>query len=318
MILDFDKKQKSIKHKRHHQDSHHAGRPSTSTSGHRHHGHHKTKQPKLEEPDTFKPSGSYRDRAKERREGLNKDFELDPDDLKISNPIVGGGQLEDGEKDQTDQLDEAERRRQQIEESKYLGGDVEHTHLVKGLDFALLEKVRNDQKLAEKLANDHHEHNQDLSFADNSDSDEEQFKKEALIAASATTSSKKQLLDIEKIRKGKSTELVNCQTALARRILNVLDEKWPAKSELFLPGRMSYLIPMDEEAEDQSVTTYLLSKEDSAKQDDNEAVTESDLGLEQLINILAKIRQGKANATSESISKKMRDLEKDSNLNDYY
>ncbi len=28
-----------------------------------------------------------------------------------------------------------------IQESKYLGGDMEHTHLVKGLDYALLDKV---------------------------------------------------------------------------------------------------------------------------------------------------------------------------------
>ena len=35
----------------------------------------------------------------------------------------------------------AERRKQLIQESKYLGGDMEHTHLVKGLDYALLEKA---------------------------------------------------------------------------------------------------------------------------------------------------------------------------------
>jgi hypothetical protein len=35
----------------------------------------------------------------------------------------------------------AERRRLAIQESKFLGGDMEHTHLVKGLDFALLQKV---------------------------------------------------------------------------------------------------------------------------------------------------------------------------------
>ena len=35
----------------------------------------------------------------------------------------------------------AELRKQAIQESKYLGGDMEHTHLVKGLDYALLEKV---------------------------------------------------------------------------------------------------------------------------------------------------------------------------------
>ena len=33
-----------------------------------------------------------------------------------------------------------------LEASKYLGGDMEHTHLVKGLDFALLNKVRDDLK----------------------------------------------------------------------------------------------------------------------------------------------------------------------------
>lgn len=36
----------------------------------------------------------------------------------------------------------AERRRLAIQESKFLGGDMEHTHLVKGLDFALLQKVQ--------------------------------------------------------------------------------------------------------------------------------------------------------------------------------
>ena len=41
-----------------------------------------------------------------------------------------------------------------IEESKFLGGDVQHTHLVKGLDFALLKKVRSDldQQQAEEAA----------------------------------------------------------------------------------------------------------------------------------------------------------------------
>ena len=29
-----------------------------------------------------------------------------------------------------------------VEDSKYLGGDFQHTHMVKGLDFALLKKVR--------------------------------------------------------------------------------------------------------------------------------------------------------------------------------
>lgn len=35
----------------------------------------------------------------------------------------------------------AERRKQAIVESKFLGGDIQHTHLVKGLDYVLLDKV---------------------------------------------------------------------------------------------------------------------------------------------------------------------------------
>lgn len=46
-------------------------------------------------------------------------------------------------------LDAAERRKQMIQESKFLGGDMEHTHLVKGLDYALLQKVRSEIQLKE-------------------------------------------------------------------------------------------------------------------------------------------------------------------------
>lgn len=31
-----------------------------------------------------------------------------------------------------------------FQKSKYLGGDMEHTHLVKGLDYSLLNKVRTE------------------------------------------------------------------------------------------------------------------------------------------------------------------------------
>lgn len=63
----------------------------------------------------------YRDRAEERRKGLNPDYERTamsglPTDAPL-NPTMS------------------------VEETKYLGGDLEHTHLVKGLDYALLQKV---------------------------------------------------------------------------------------------------------------------------------------------------------------------------------
>ena len=37
-----------------------------------------------------------------------------------------------------------QQHRVSIAQSKYLGGDIEHTHLVKGLDFALLQKMRSE------------------------------------------------------------------------------------------------------------------------------------------------------------------------------
>lgn len=65
----------------------------------------------------------YRDRAEERRRGINPDYQAANQLLNvISSSDVDPNKLS-------------------IEESKYLGGDLEHTHLVKGLDYALLQKV---------------------------------------------------------------------------------------------------------------------------------------------------------------------------------
>jgi len=47
--------------------------------------------------------------------------------------------------------------RMTIENSKFLGGDVEHTHLVKGLDFALLQKVRSEQAKKDREEDDEDE-----------------------------------------------------------------------------------------------------------------------------------------------------------------
>src|SRR6266480_7423317 len=68
----------------------------------------------------------YRDRAAERRIGANPDYQETEQILKALN---------------NSEILEAKLV---YEQSKYLGGDTEHTHLVKGLDFALLNKVRNE------------------------------------------------------------------------------------------------------------------------------------------------------------------------------
>lgn len=60
----------------------------------------------------------YRDRADERRKGQNPDYA-----------------------DKLNQMASMD-----AETTKYLGGDVEHTHLVKGLDYALLVKIREEER----------------------------------------------------------------------------------------------------------------------------------------------------------------------------
>ncbi|PPD84620.1 hypothetical protein GOBAR_DD18446 [Gossypium barbadense] len=87
------------------------------------------KEEKAEEPEQPK----YRDRAKERREDQNPDYE--PTELGSFHAVAPPGTVD---------LRSAGAHKISIEKSKYLGGDVEHTHLVKGLDYALLNKVRSE------------------------------------------------------------------------------------------------------------------------------------------------------------------------------
>lgn len=67
----------------------------------------------------------YRDRASERRQGSNPDYQSD-------DPIQTAQAYRAVAPDLKSGYDAAERRRQMIQESKFLGGDMEHTHLVKG------------------------------------------------------------------------------------------------------------------------------------------------------------------------------------------
>ncbi|GKU99988.1 hypothetical protein SLEP1_g12756 [Rubroshorea leprosula] len=87
------------------------------------------KEEKAEEPEQPK----YRDRAKERREDQNPDYE--PTELGSFHAVAPPGTVD---------IRSADAHKLSIEKSKYLGGDVEHTHLVKGLDYALLNKVRSE------------------------------------------------------------------------------------------------------------------------------------------------------------------------------
>ncbi|KAI9294396.1 hypothetical protein K502DRAFT_342443 [Neoconidiobolus thromboides FSU 785] len=73
-------------------------------------------------------TSQYRDRAAERRRGENPDY-------------VNSEQILTNLNYTSTEID----KELAYQQSKYLGGDVEHTHLVKGLDYALLAKVRANQ-----------------------------------------------------------------------------------------------------------------------------------------------------------------------------
>ncbi|KAH9317338.1 hypothetical protein KI387_019107, partial [Taxus chinensis] len=101
--------------------------------GERHsHKKHKPK-PKEEEKQEDPDLPKYRDRAKERREDQNPDYE--PTEMGSLHAVAPPGTVD---------LRTSDAHRISIENSKYLGGDVEHTHLVKGLDYALLHKIRSE------------------------------------------------------------------------------------------------------------------------------------------------------------------------------
>ncbi|CAM9316488.1 unnamed protein product [Phaeothamnion confervicola] len=65
-----------------------------------------------------KDGAAFRDRAEERRKGVNPDYD-----------------------DEVARIVEVD-----AEKSKYLGGDMKHTHLVRGLDYALLVKMREENR----------------------------------------------------------------------------------------------------------------------------------------------------------------------------
>lgn len=89
---------------------------------------------KQEEDKMAELAEKYRDRARERRDGTNQDYQAEDPMNSASAYRAVAPDLKSG-------MDAAERRRQMIQQSKFLGGDMEHTHLVKGLDYALLQKV---------------------------------------------------------------------------------------------------------------------------------------------------------------------------------
>ncbi|XP_065334776.1 protein Red [Cloeon dipterum] len=199
----------------------------------------------------------YRDRARERRDGANPDYQAE-------DPMSSAGAYRAVAPDVKSGMDAAERRRQQIQESKFLGGDMEHTHLVKGLDYALLQKVRSEIHTKEQ---------------------EQEDEMESLVAPGKETKAKREIEeeDIElKTKTGKSIY----RAALGLDILK--------RNDLFATGRMAYLIELeDENAESDIPTTILRSRADCPGQEAQATLSTNDIVINKLAQILSYLRQGK-------------------------
>ncbi|XP_041972051.1 protein Red [Aricia agestis] len=206
----------------------------------------------------------YRDRARERRDGVNDINPSDPTSTAGSAYRAVAPDLKSG-------MDAKERRRQMIQESKYLGGDMEHTHLVKGLDYALLQKVRSEIQTREQ---------------------EEEAEMERLVAAPVPEPVKeKKEIPVE--------EEIQFKTPMAKNIHNLIMEqksKKVTRNELFAHGRMAYVVELDEEGTIDSdiPTTLTRSKADVPELDErSSANSANDVVLEKLAQIFSYLRHGR-------------------------
>lgn len=220
---------------------------------------------KQEDTKLLELSEKYRDRARERRDNSNPDYQREDVQGAASNayravaPDVKSG------------MDAAERRRQQIQESKFLGGDMEHTHLVKGLDYALLQKVRSEIIVKEQEQEDEME-----QLAEEADEKEREKNEE------------------EKQPKADEPEY---KTAMGRNIFNTIQfyrSRHIQRNELFAPGRMAYVIELeDENVESDIPTTLIRSKADvPVVEGEIQTLTTNDIVINKLAQILSYLRQG--------------------------
>lgn len=142
-----------------------------------------------------------------------------------------------------------------LADSKYLGGDMDHTHLVKGLDFSLLNKVRgelNKQKKAEEIQDQRVKaKNKKRTFES--------------IVAKQVWHTVVDTLHPHHATFGKRIENMSKAISLGQRIRGA--------PSIFLPGRMAFEFDTDMEQGQQDIPRIVyMSKEDAPKVDTSQKV----------------------------------------------
>ncbi|CAL1390139.1 unnamed protein product [Linum trigynum] len=197
------------------------------------------KEEKPEEPETPR----YRDRAKERREDQNPDYEAT--ELGSFHAVAPPGAVD---------IRLADAHKISIEKSKYLGGDVEHTHLVKGLDYALLNKVRSEIGKKPEAGDD----------AD------------------------------EKSGASKEDQQLSFRTATGKSVYQriVKPQTIMKTNEMFLPGRMSFIYNMEGGYYHDIPTTLQRSKADCPVPEEMVTVNVDGSVLDRIAKIMSYLRLG--------------------------
>lgn len=208
-------------------------------------------------------SEKYRDRAKERREGGTTDFSQNDARNSTSGYRAVAPEMKSS-------IDTAERRRQLIQESKFLGGDLQHTHLVKGLDYALLSKVRSEITHQEAIDETEMEKMVDEKIAE-------------------------KLMEKMEAEKNESEES-ELKTILGKnihRLISTQRSKIIERNEMFVAGRMAYLVELeDENAETDIPTTIIRSKAETQASAELNTLNTNDIVVNKLTQIFSYLRQG--------------------------
>jgi hypothetical protein len=136
----------------------------------------------------------YRDRAAERRQGK----------------VIDG----------VDEAARVDASKFTEDESKHLGGDVEHTHLVKGLDFTLLARVRAEQELQKQT-----------EFSNVVDS---------TVASTSSIAAPTRRRASGKTSTTTTSDAVSARTALGKSVLKALFGEPVAQNPRMFPGHMYY------------------------------------------------------------------------------
>ena len=217
------------------------------------------KQPKPMFPAAAEDGYVYRDRAEERRRGMESGVE---------------------ESDKISMVPLRDVSSLSVEESKYLGGDLEHTHLVKGLDYALLSKTR-----AERSAKMSAEHSDNFEISKEMDG-----KDGGSVSA----------LPVQKLPSSDAAEgevftgagWKSWSTKIGQQVLSALQEisdranNATQHSDMFLPNRTTFLCGMREEDKFEVPMIRTRAKEDCQAHEESSRYRLDESILEEICNIM--------------------------------